>query len=440
MVVPSADNSPAVIFDEFRENSLRNAEPQPGCWTVQQLDEALIRERSATAHALDAEWQTIRTEFAKLSHAWAPLLSEQRLQAPALSTLHKEAVQALAVTRRIYEEAERAQRGAAVAPPWLLSDPLLSTRAWLDRIAGQSAGFHATASLSAETKQFFDQLASGELQDAAGLRHLVRRIRQQVRPLRWIEDVVQRTDLMPAESRGETSPLDLLSGRGLRAARVIAWLGTQAGRSESQIDLLTAAALLADVGLLQLLRKHGGRPETLASQHPRAYSQHAALGSALVGGLENVSFDLQKLIAEHHEHLDGTGSPHRKQARELGEMSRTVAAVLRFLDLTRIVTPAVPWRAQRNFETAAGSCVHLQHLMRAACQLTEEVTDGWWDHTACRLLAGVIDERFADAVEVAVAEGSEPDYLALQPHRWRLDAGHDAPTSPHLLQRRRTAA
>jgi HD-GYP domain-containing protein (c-di-GMP phosphodiesterase class II) len=88
---------------------------------------------------------------------------------------------------------------------------------------------------------------------------------------------------------------------------------------------LGLGAMLHDVGETRiprnLLRKREGFTETerrLAEQHPK-------LGAMLLAQKDDIPESARRIVADHHERIDGSGYPERKRGDEISLMSQIVA-------------------------------------------------------------------------------------------------------------------
>ncbi|MFO1020652.1 MAG: HD domain-containing phosphohydrolase [Planctomycetales bacterium] len=109
--------------------------------------------------------------------------------------------------------------------------------------------------------------------------------------------------------------------------------------NEARIVPLGVAALLQDLGLLALRTAHREAAEVphadLSNPQSQRFLQHPTIGAAIVAGLADVPPIIPQLIAQHHERLDGTGSPRGCAGHALSRESRLLAMVIRQEELRR---------------------------------------------------------------------------------------------------------
>lgn len=106
---------------------------------------------------------------------------------------------------------------------------------------------------------------------------------------------------------------------------------------DDQILPLGVSALLQDLGL-QALRTARSQPgefphEEFPTSHPDRFLQHPTIGAAIVAGLSDVPPLVPNLIAQHHERINGAGSPRGCSASDLSKPSRLLAMVVRLEEL-----------------------------------------------------------------------------------------------------------
>ncbi|MGE0683004.1 MAG: HD-GYP domain-containing protein [Candidatus Binatia bacterium] len=104
-------------------------------------------------------------------------------------------------------------------------------------------------------------------------------------------------------------------------------IGKQQGLSEEQLETLGIGAMLHDIGKTRLprnlLRKSSGynlQAQKLLHEHPR-------LGVSLLFPNKEIGTEVLRIIAEHHEHADGSGFPEGCTAAELSPLSQIVSIV-----------------------------------------------------------------------------------------------------------------
>ncbi len=99
------------------------------------------------------------------------------------------------------------------------------------------------------------------------------------------------------------------------------------------------AALLHDIGKLELADRLRWRDEKSSAAEVQAYQTHVAHGVAL-GKKMKLSPGALLAICQHHEHADGSGFPKRCSGEQLVPAARVVALVNQYDELCNPVNPA----------------------------------------------------------------------------------------------------
>lgn len=99
------------------------------------------------------------------------------------------------------------------------------------------------------------------------------------------------------------------------------------GWSRKEIEWIGMGALFHDIGKLniptQLLRK--ATPLTNAEQN--FFNQHPLMGVKLLNGAENFPKEALPIVLNHHELLDGSGSPNGLKEADLDKLSQLVCVI-----------------------------------------------------------------------------------------------------------------
>ena len=131
----------------------------------------------------------------------------------------------------------------------------------------------------------------------------------------------------------------LVAGGGDRAAAhalnvsVISLLiGRTLGMEESDMIDMGIGALMHDVGKAEVADRFRHAEEGFNASEQNAYREHVAKGLA-VGQRMGLTPGALKVVAQHHEHADGSGFPLKRAYDHLAMGSRVVALVNRFDNL-----------------------------------------------------------------------------------------------------------
>jgi HD-GYP domain-containing protein (c-di-GMP phosphodiesterase class II) len=128
----------------------------------------------------------------------------------------------------------------------------------------------------------------------------------------------------------------LVSGGGDRAAAhainvsVIALLiGRTMGLSEAEMLELGVGALMHDAGKLDVAERFRHVEEGFSTAELNAYRDHVAKG-VLLGHRMGLPAGALAVLAQHHEHADGSGFPQRLTGERMALTARIVAIVNRY--------------------------------------------------------------------------------------------------------------
>ncbi|MCE4557207.1 HD-GYP domain-containing protein [Roseateles cellulosilyticus] len=106
-------------------------------------------------------------------------------------------------------------------------------------------------------------------------------------------------------------------------------LGRAFGLSRDEMMDLGVGSLLHDVGKLEVAARLRHRDESFTAAETQAYQQHVIKGVA-IGQTMGLAPAPLLIIAQHHEHADGSGFPQRINMDRMSTGARIVALVNRF--------------------------------------------------------------------------------------------------------------
>jgi hypothetical protein len=122
------------------------------------------------------------------------------------------------------------------------------------------------------------------------------------------------------------------AGHALNVGVISLLMGRQCGLSDVELQDLGVGALAHDVGKVDMPpRLHHADPQFSAAE-TAAYREHVALGVAL-GRRMGLSPGALLVIAQHHEHCDGSGFPQALDINRMSLAARMVALVNRYDNL-----------------------------------------------------------------------------------------------------------
>jgi HD-GYP domain-containing protein (c-di-GMP phosphodiesterase class II) len=150
----------------------------------------------------------------------------------------------------------------------------------------------------------------------------------------------QLTDAILHKMLGEAEiGIRLVAGAGDRAAAhalnvgVIALLiGRTMGLEADELAAMGTGALMHDVGKLDVPDRFRHAEDGFTSAETAAYRDHVAKGAQL-GQRMQLSAGALAVLAQHHEHADGSGFPMRLAGERISMAARIVALVNRYDNL-----------------------------------------------------------------------------------------------------------
>ncbi|WP_417385217.1 HD-GYP domain-containing protein [Gimesia sp.] len=212
--------------------------------------------------------------------------------------------------------------------------------------------------------------------------------------------------------------------RGLETARLTYFVSRKITAWQESCELLMIAGLLHDLGWLMIKSRKNTRAEKSKTDQSEIEQGHPALGAALLGGLRGFPGDsyLTEVISQHHERLDGTGYPRGLHTSALGEYSRRLAVVCRFLELKNI---------EREL-TADGIRTYEREevAFAAALQLFREARRGEWDETVVDQFLSALDESLLETL--IEADRHNDPFTLKRFQQQRRDDAHESIPPPHF--------
>jgi putative two-component system response regulator len=147
---------------------------------------------------------------------------------------------------------------------------------------------------------------------------------------------------------------------GLHTARVAttaATLATAAGLDPKEVDLLTRAAPLHDVGKIGIPDSVLLKPGKLTADEMAIMRRHTIIGARILEGSRSPLMQLAEAIAlRHHERFDGTGYPNGLSGDRIPLPARIVAVA----DVFDALTHARPYRPAWTIEATLAEISRLR--------------------------------------------------------------------------------
>lgn len=125
---------------------------------------------------------------------------------------------------------------------------------------------------------------------------------------------------------------DRSSAHALNVAVVAMLIGRTMGLSETELQDLGVGALLHDVGKVDVPDRLRHAEDGFSTAETNGYREHVAKG-VLQGHRMGLNAGALSVIAQHHEHADGSGFPMKLGADRLSLGARIVAIVNRYDNL-----------------------------------------------------------------------------------------------------------
>ncbi|MFG6432602.1 HD-GYP domain-containing protein [Roseateles sp. LYH14W] len=122
---------------------------------------------------------------------------------------------------------------------------------------------------------------------------------------------------------------DRSTAHALNVCIIALLLGRAFGLGREEMMDLGVGSLLHDVGKLEVAARLRHRDESFTAAETQAYQQHVAKGVAIAQAM-GLSPAPLLIIAQHHEHADGSGFPQRINMDRMSTGARIVALVNRF--------------------------------------------------------------------------------------------------------------
>ncbi|KQY83445.1 MULTISPECIES: HD-GYP domain-containing protein [Roseateles] len=132
---------------------------------------------------------------------------------------------------------------------------------------------------------------------------------------------------------------DRSTAHALNVCIIALLLGRAFGLGRDEMMDLGVGSLLHDVGKLEIAARLRHRDESFTTAENQAYQQHVVKGVAIAQAMGMPPGPLL-IIAQHHEHADGSGFPQRINMDRMSTGARIVALVNRFDGLCNPLLPS----------------------------------------------------------------------------------------------------
>jgi putative nucleotidyltransferase with HDIG domain len=170
------------------------------------------------------------------------------------------------------------------------------------------------------------------------------------------------------------------AGHQRRVSDLARSIATELGLPPRQVDAIRLAAMLHDIGKLAIPSDILSKPARLSQAQMALVRQHAALGAEI---LEPIAYPegLSRVVAQHHERMDGSGYPEGLSGDAICVEARVIAVA----DVVEAMLSHRPYRPAHDLEATLWEI-----RQRRAKQLDRHAVD------ACLRLFEAHDYRFPD--------------------------------------------
>ena len=148
----------------------------------------------------------------------------------------------------------------------------------------------------------------------------------------------------------------LTRGHSERVRAYSVLIGKELGLSKDELDLLNWAALLHDVGKLEVSQGILTKPDKPSDDEWQVLRKHPLFGEHLTEPLRDWLDHWQSAVGYHHERWDGKGYPRGLSGEDIPLAGRIVAVA----DVFDVITSA------RSYKQAGNSANGRQEIARCA--------------------------------------------------------------------------
>ncbi len=137
-------------------------------------------------------------------------------------------------------------------------------------------------------------------------------------------------------------------GHSERVTRFAGYLAEDLGLSDSEVEKITQAALLHDIGKIGMRLEALNKPGKLTDEEIQMFRHHPLLGRSILESVTHLR-EIAPYVYYHHEKWDGTGYPEGKKGEEIPVGAR----ILNIADSFTCMTENRPYRKALSIEEAA---------------------------------------------------------------------------------------
>ncbi|RUR22997.1 PAS domain S-box protein [Legionella qingyii] len=137
------------------------------------------------------------------------------------------------------------------------------------------------------------------------------------------------------------------AGHQERVAQLAVAIATEMGVDPNLIEQLKMAAIIHDIGKINVPTELLSKPGKLADLELQLIKTHVQSGYEIVKNM-NLLPDVAQIIYQHHERLDGSGYPNHLKGNDI----RLEAKILAVADLVEAMSSHRPYRPARGIDVA----------------------------------------------------------------------------------------
>jgi len=204
----------------------------------------------------------------------------------------------------------------AAQPPLTQESTPLPSHAQKQAAAAQETYREATCSM----ERMFEALETGLVPQTETVRTVVTNVLARV--------LENRTSMLSLLSLQKMKRFDrTLASHALDVCTLSLIVAHDYGVPEKDLEALGAGALLHDIGYVRLPRNLYRKSPDLTEKERAMMQEHPALGLAILRDAQEDRDAVVRIVAEHHECINGTGFPHKLQGEDLSVLAQLVSLV-----------------------------------------------------------------------------------------------------------------
>ncbi len=169
-------------------------------------------------------------------------------------------------------------------------------------------------------ERVFRELEAGQSPKIATLKHIVTGLMTRI--LAHPESMMTRFFLEKMRRYDRT-----LASHGLDVCVLALIVGVEYGCEEAEREVLGIGALLHDIGYVRLPRNVYKKNSALTEPEQTLMQQHPRLAATLLSQGDALPEEAVRIIAQHHEWLDGNGFPNRLRKGAISTLAQLVSVV-----------------------------------------------------------------------------------------------------------------